>query len=81
MHQNNNLKKYYEIMSKYYQGEFGDKDLTVSEILERAECPNLFDDMSLEEIQILIGKSTGFTRMVFSKIKTKKQKRLHVCTK
>ena len=42
-----NLKKYYNIMNRYYNGEFGSKHLTVKEILE--EIKGNIKSISLDE--------------------------------
>ena len=42
------LQKYNDIMKKYRRGEFGNTHLTMRDILYRAEEPDLFDKMSLE---------------------------------
>ena len=48
------LQKYNDIMKKYYRGEFGDTHLTMRDILYKAEEPDLFDKMSLDDLQYLI---------------------------
>ncbi len=67
-----NLKKYYSIMNRYYKGEFGDKHLTIKEILVNANEENLFKEMSNSEIEYLINNSSGFMKLMFLDIQKRK---------
>ena len=68
------IVKYYEIMKNYRNGIYGNNHLTMHEILEKAGVPNLFNEMSLEEIEYLIKTSTsGMTKMMFIAIKKQKE--------
>ena len=71
-----NVKKYYQIMKKYREGEFGIANLSVHEILEKSGNNNLFDLMSREEIDYLIENSKGFQRQFFVEIKNKSLKKV-----
>lgn len=67
-----NLKKYYNIMYRYYSGEFGSKHLTIGEILELAGEENLFKEMNNMEIEYLIVHHTGFLKLMFIEIQKRK---------
>ena len=66
------LQKYNDIMKKYHGGEFGDTHLTIRDILYRAEEPDLFDKMSLGDLQYLIENTCGIHKQMFSHLKSKK---------
>ena len=67
------LQKYNDIMKKYHRGEFGDTHLTIREIIYRAEEPDLFDKMSLDDLQYLIKNTSGIHKQMFSYLKSKKE--------
>ena len=67
------LQKYNDIMKKYRRGEFGDTHLTMRDILYRAEEPDLFDKMSLDDLQYLIENTSGIHKQMFSYLKSKKE--------
>ena len=67
-----NLEKYKNIMVRYRNGEFGDKYLTLKEILEAANEKELFDEMSIEELDYLILNSFGILKTFFATKKAKK---------
>ena len=67
------LQKYNDIMEKYRRGEFGDTHLTMHDILYRAEEPDLFDKMSLDDLQYLIENTSGIHKQMFSYLKSKKE--------
>lgn len=67
------LQKYNEIMETYHRGEFGDTHLTMREILYRAEEPDLFDKISLDDLQYLIENTSGIHKQMFSYLKSKKE--------
>ena len=67
-----NIKRYYNVMKRYRSGEFGKEALTLAQILELANENQLFDEMSVTEIEYLINNSTGITKMLFSNLKNKK---------
>lgn len=60
------LTKYENVMKKYRAGEFGDKHLTLQEILSKGGIPNILKEMSVSELKTLEKKSTGSLRQVFS---------------
>jgi len=65
------LKKYYNIMDMYKNGEFGTEHLSLAEILERAGEPDLINRMNQSEIQHLIDNSTGLMKHMFIELKSK----------
>lgn len=67
------LQKYDEIMETYHRGEFGDTHLTMHEILHKAEEPDLFDKMSLDDLQYLIENTSGIHKQMFNYLKSKKE--------
>lgn len=67
------LQKYNDIMKKYYRGEFGGIHLTMRDILYKAEEPDLFDKMSLDDLQYLIENTSGIHKQMFSYLKSKKE--------
>lgn len=60
-----NVQKYLDIMEEYRSGKFGEEHLTLHEILTRAGEPNLLDQISLEELDILINNSFGIIKNIF----------------
>lgn len=71
-----NLKKYYKIITRYRNGEFGDENLSFAEILNAAGEMNLLNQMNADEIQYLVKNSFGITKMMFLEIKKKNKKRI-----
>lgn len=67
------LKKYYEIMDKYRAGDYGTDNLTMSEILIKANEPDLLERMNISEINFLCSNTSGLTKKLFSCHKVKKQ--------
>ena len=59
------LEKYYEIMDRYRNGDFGNQHLTLFDILTAADAPDLIDKMTSEDLQILINNSTGLTKLMY----------------
>lgn len=70
------LNKYNDIMTKYKNGEFGNDNLTMHEILERAGEADLFEKMNLSEIEVLINQSTGLAKNMFCIIKSRKVEKI-----
>lgn len=70
------LEKYYDIMSKYRNGEFGEQHLTLNDILLKANEGSLINDMTLSEIEYLIRNSSGMTKQMFTLIKAQKSKQV-----
>ena len=69
-----NLDKYYDIMNRYKSGEFGNENLSMHEILDKANAPHLIEEMNLNEIQHLIDSTSGLTKNMFLLIKQERQK-------
>ena len=67
---------YEEIMKKYRNGEFGNDNLSMHDILERAGYPNLLEEMNFEEIQELINNSNGFSKMLFLNVRNNKNENI-----
>lgn len=67
-----NLEKYNNIMLRYRNGEFGDQYLTLKEILEAANEKELFNEMSINELDYLILNSFGILKIFFASQKAKK---------
>ena len=59
------LKKYYDIMEMYKCGKFGEDHLAMRDILSKAGEPDLFEKMTLAELQYLIDHSSGMTKQMF----------------
>lgn len=53
------LNQYYKIIEQYKSGEFGQDNLTLGEILNRAGVPELFDKMTLSELRDLADNVSG----------------------
>lgn len=68
------LKKFNKIMNGYRKGLYGKENLSMSEILLRAKEPNLFEEMSIDELQLLCEKSSGFTKQMVIQFIRKKAK-------
>lgn len=64
---------YKEIMERYRNGDFGNSNLSMHDILERAGHPKLLEEMTLKEIDELINNSTGFSKMLFLNVKRNKE--------
>ena len=63
------VQMYYQIMDNYRNGLYGNDHLTMNEILKRANCPDLFNMMKLEEIDYLLNSCTGQARHFFTLLK------------
>lgn len=66
-------EKFCEIMKKYHSGEFGTEHLSMEEILQRAGESNLFEEMTIEEIQDLVEKSSGLQKRILLLLKQRKE--------
>ena len=60
-------------MEMYHRGEFGDTHLTMYEILDKAGEPDLFDKMSLSDLQYLIENSSGIQKQMFCHLKSQRK--------
>lgn len=70
------LNKYNDIITKYKNGDFGNDNLTMYEILERAGEIDFFEKMNLSEVDVLINQSTGLTKNMFCMIKNQKLEKI-----
>ncbi len=66
------LEEYKEILNRYKNGEFGDEALSLYEILEKAGRLTILDEMSIEEITVLVEKTHGITKSLYLNIRNKK---------
>ena len=60
-------------MEMYHRGKFGDTHLTMYEILDKAGEPDLFDKMSLGDLQYLIENSNGIQKQMFCHLKSQRK--------
>lgn len=68
----NDVKTFEDIMKRYKNGEFGDKPLSMYEILEKAGQDELLEKMSYSDLHYLKNKaSNGFTKMLFKLLEEK----------
>lgn len=68
-----NLEKYYNIITRYQNGEFGSSELSLAEILDAAGERDLLNQMSISEIEYLIDNCSGITKMMFLELKKTKR--------
>ena len=72
------LNEYINIMKRYKQGEFGSENLSMYDILNKANSSGLLDKLDLSEIQYLLDSSSGITKKMFSMLKQKKENKIIV---
>lgn len=70
------LTKYNDIISRYRNGEFGRENLSLHDILERANAPELIDNMDLSEIQSLLDSSSGIAKKIFYMMRQEAQSKI-----
>lgn len=63
------LNKYNDIMAKYKSGEYGGENLSMYDILDKANSHDLIDRLDLSEIQGLLDSASGITKKMFSMLK------------
>lgn len=64
-----NIQLFDDIMKRYRDGEFGDKSLSMYEILKKAGHEKLLYEMSENDIHILRDRSNcGFTKLMFTNL-------------
>ena len=68
----NHVQEYNEIMQRYWNGEFGDTNLTLAQIFTAAGEPNFWDKLTVEEVECLLNQSSGILRMFFAQLRDKK---------
>ncbi len=69
--QSENIQKYEKIMDDYRSGKFGNENLHLRDIFEKAGEPNLINSMSKDELMYLAEKSSGFLRGFFANLAKK----------
>lgn len=75
------LDKYNDIMAKYKRGEYGTENLSLYDILDRADSVDIFDRMDISEIQELLDSTSGIAKMMFSMLKKKKESKVDIWNK
>lgn len=60
-----NIRKYHNIIDRYCDGEFGDEEMSMRDILEAAGEADLLDKMSKKELENLRDISFGHSKMIF----------------
>lgn len=70
------LNKYNNIMAKYKNGEYGNKNLSMYDILDKANSHDLISKLNLSEIEELLTSSSGITKMMFSMLKQKMESKV-----
>ena len=68
------LQRYTERMTNYRNGEYGNKHLTLNQILKISGNDNLLNEMSIEELSYLKDKSFGMLKLVFQNIINQRNK-------
>lgn len=68
------LNQYNDIMTKYKQGEYGNENLSMYDILNKANGHDIIDGLNLSEIQNLLDSASGITRKMFSILKQSKER-------
>lgn len=66
------LKRYSDIMNRYKNGEFGNSQLTLYDILSKAGEIDILEKMSLSEIQTLTQNTSGILKQMFFSESNKK---------
>ena len=66
------LEEYKEILNRYRNGEFGDELLSFHDILEKAGRLTILDEMSVEEITVLVDETFGMSKLLYLSIRNKK---------
>ncbi len=70
------LNVYNEIIEKYRKGEYGKQNLSLHDILDKANNPGLIDKLDLSEIQGLLDSASGITKKMFSMLKQKTESKI-----
>lgn len=70
------LHTYNEIIGKYRKGEYGEQNLTLYDILDRANSHDLIDKLDLSEIQSLLDAASGITKKMFFMLKQKTESKI-----
>lgn len=59
------LNKYNEIISRYRSGAFGNENLSLYDVLKKANASDLVDNMDLSELYNLFNSTSGITKEIF----------------
>ncbi len=70
------LNVYNEIIEKYRKGEYGKQNLSLHDILDKANNPDLIDRLDLSEIQGLLDSASGITKKMFYMLKQKTESKI-----
>lgn len=73
-----NINQYYEILSLYHSGRFGNEHLRLLQILQRAGKADLLDQMINDEILYLAEHSVGMISHMFMQIYQRKQQKTEI---
>lgn len=68
------LQRYYEMINNYRSGMYGNKHLTLNQILKISGNDNLLYEMSIEELSYLKEKSFGMLKLVFQSLINQRNK-------
>lgn len=71
------LQRYSEMMTNYRSGKYGNKHLTLHQILEISGNANLLNEMNIEELSYLRDKSFGITKSIFQELINQKNTPIH----
>ena len=68
------LQRYSEMITNYRSGMYGNKHLTLNQILKISGNDNLLYEMSIEELSYLKEKSFGMLKLVFQNLINQRNK-------
>ena len=68
------LQRYIEMINNYRSGMYGNKHLTLNQILKISGNDNLLYEMSIEELSYLKEKSFGMLKLVFQNLINQRNK-------
>lgn len=68
------LQRYIEMINNYRSGMYGNKHLTLNQILKISGNDNLLHEMSIEELSYLKEKSFGMLKLVFHNLINQRNK-------
>ena len=68
------LQRYIEMIDNYRSGKYGNKHLTLNQILKISGNDNLLYEMSIEELSYLKEKSFGILKLVFQNLINQRNK-------
>ena len=68
------LQRYSEMINNYRSGMYGNKHLTLNQILKISGNDNLLYEMSIKELSYLKEKSFGIQKLLFSELINRKSR-------